>query len=101
MQDMQQQQQQCQKAAEREILCIKRVNYRLHYEYFSLEQQSILQVIEGVITTTNGKDMEFKNAVRMSSYEDYPYLKKYLNAHLVITINYIIDYMLQRGYCQL
>jgi hypothetical protein len=47
---------------EREILCIKRVNYRQHYEYFSFRYESILQVIEGVTTTitTNDKDIEFK-----------------------------------------
>lgn len=70
---MQYMEQQRQKAAEREILCIKRVNYRLHYEFLVLEQESILQVIEGITTTTtttNAKDMEFKNAVRMS-YEDH------------------------------
>lgn len=70
---MQYMEQQRQKAAERERLCIKRVNYRLHYEFLVLEQESILQVIEGITTTTtttNGKDMEFKNAVRMS-YEDH------------------------------
>lgn len=69
---MQYMEQQRQKAAEREILCIKRVNYRLHYEFLVLEQESILQVIEGITTTTTtkAKDMEFKNAVRMS-YEDH------------------------------
>lgn len=69
---MQYMEQQRQKAAEREILCIKRVNYRLHYEFLVLEQESILQVIEGITTTTttNAKDMEFKNTVRMS-YEDH------------------------------
>lgn len=70
---MQYMEQQRQKAAERERLCIKRVNYRLHYEFLVLEQESILQVIEGITTTTtttNAKDMEFKNAVRMS-YEDH------------------------------
>jgi hypothetical protein len=34
---MQYMEQQRQKAAEREILCIKRVNYRLHYEFLVLE----------------------------------------------------------------
>lgn len=70
---MQYMEQQRQKAAEREILCIKRVNYRLHYEFLVLEQESILQVIEGITTTTTttkAKDMEFKNAVRMS-YVDH------------------------------
>lgn len=69
---MQYMEQQRQKAAERERLCIKRVNYRLHYEFLVLEQESILQVIEGITTTTttNAKDMEFKNTVRMS-YEDH------------------------------
>jgi hypothetical protein len=49
-------------STEREILCIKRVNYRQHYEYFSFRYESILQVIEGVTTTitTNDKDIEFK-----------------------------------------
>lgn len=71
---MQYMEQQRQKAAERERerVCIKRVNYRLHYEFLVLEQESILQVIEGITTTTttNAKDMEFKNTVRMS-YEDH------------------------------
>lgn len=70
---MQYMEQQRQKAAERERLCIKRVNYRLHYEFLVLEQESILQVIEGITTTTtttNAKDMEFKNTVSMS-YEDH------------------------------
>jgi cytochrome c553 len=53
-----------------------------------LAYESILQVIKNITALTNNQDIEFYNAVRIA-YQNYPYLKKYLNVDQVININKI------------